>query len=202
MKLYEISDQFSELFDQLESYDSWEPQKNSSGDYIDDEGELIAHPSQYISDMRKSLKEAWFESLSLLEEDFDEKAVNISLYIKSLEAEAEAIKHEKQKLEARQKAKERRAQSLREYLIESMKKVKRTKIDQPRASVALKQNPESTEIKCEKEFIEWAQTHDHDDLLRYGTPEIRKSAVKAAIKSGEEMPPYVKIVRTTSVIIK
>jgi len=202
MKLYEISDLFSELFDQLESYDTWEPQKNGDGDYIDEEGELIAHPSQYISDMRKELKEAWFESLTLLEEDFDEKAVNISLYIKSLEAEAEAIKHEKQKLEARQKAKERRAQSLREYLIESMKKVKRKKIDQPRVSVSLKQNPESTEIKCEKEFIEWAQSHDHDDFLRYSTPEIRKTAVKAALKSGAELPSYVKLVRTMSIIIK
>ena len=204
MKLYEISDIFAQLFDELESYDTWEPQKNDYGEYIDEHGELIAHPSQYISDTRKALKEAWFESLSLLEEDFDDKAVNIAMYIKSLEAEAEAMKREKQNLEVRQKAKERRAASLREYLIESMKKIQKKKIDQPRASISLQQNPESVDISemYEKTFVAWAQSHDHDDLLSYKSPTIAKTAVKQAIKDGAQLPPYVKIVRTMRVIIK
>ena len=56
------------------------------------------------------------EALDELQMARDAKIENVGLYIKKLEAEAEAIKKECDSLRDRQKRKERRAESLRNYL--------------------------------------------------------------------------------------
>ena len=202
MNLYELSNDFSELFDQFEQIEAYEPEKDENGAYIDENGNVIENPKAFIEARKEELRQAWFDTLDGIEGMFDSKAENIAAYIKSLEAQAEDIKVEKLRLQARQSAKEKAAARMREYLIGSMQKIKRKKIDMPKARITLKTNPESADVGCEREFIKWAQSHNHDDLLRYGNPEVRKTAVKEAIKNGVELPTYVKLVRTTSAIIK
>ena len=75
------------------------------------------------------------------------------------------------------------------------------KVDQPIAKLTIRQNAESVEVADEKNFIEWAQSHDRDDLLRYSTPDINRTAIKDAIRSGAEIPGA-QLVRTKSLIIK
>lgn len=202
VRLYDLTDQWSDMFDRLEDYDTWEPEKNGDGEYIDEHGEVIKNASEYIKETREELKQAWFESLSAIEEMFEDKAVNIALYIKTLDAEAEAIKAEKMRLAARQSQKEKLAARLREYLIASMQQVKIKKIDSdPRTKISLKTNAPSVNVSDEKAFVKWAMT-EHDELLRYKDPEIDKIAVKKALNDGEELPVYVKLVSTVSAIIK
>ena len=202
MSLYDLTNDFTELFDQFEQIESYEPEKDENGAYIDENGETIENPKAFIESRKTELRKAWFDTLDGIEELFEDKAENIAAYIKNLEAQAEDIKAEKLRLQARQSAKEKAAARMRLYLVESMKKINRKKIDKPKACITLKTNPESADVGDEKAFIKWAQTHDHDDLLNYGTPKVAKTAVKQAIKDGAELPPYVKIVRTTSAIIK
>lgn len=202
VRLYDLTDQWSDMFDRLEDYDTWEPEKNDDGEYIDEHGEVIKNASEYIKETREDLKQAWFESLSAIEEMFEDKAVNIALYIKTLDAEAEAIKAEKMRLAARQSQKEKLAARLREYLVSSMQQVKIKKIDSdPRTKISLKTNAPSVNISDEKAFVKWAMA-EHDELLRYKDPEINKIAVKKALNDGEELPVYVKLVSTVSAIIK
>lgn len=202
MRLYDLTNQWSDMFDRLEDYDTWEPERNNDGEYIDEHGEVIKNASDYIKETREDLKLAWFETLSAIEEMFEEKAVNIALYVKTLDAEAEAIKAEKMRLAARQSQKEKLAARLREYLIASMQQVKIKKIDSdPRTKISLKTNPPSVNISDEKAFVKWAMT-EHDELLRYKAPEIDKTAVKKALNDGEKLPVYVKLVSTVSAIIK
>ena len=75
------------------------------------------------------------------------------------------------------------------------------KVDQPIAKLTIRQNAESVEVSDEKNFVEWAQSHDRDDLLRYSMPDVNKTAIKDALRSGAEIPGA-QLVRTKSLIIK
>ena len=174
MRLYDITSNYPELFDTFDDAD----------DLTDDQ------------------IEAYFDTLEAIEGDFEIKAENIACFIKELNGEVDALKAEKSALSARRKAKENIITRLKAMLIESMIAINKRKIDRPRAKLSLRQNPESADVGDEKEFIRWAQSHNHDDLLSYKAPTVAKTAVKQAIKDGAQLPPYVKIVRTTSVIIK
>ena len=59
----------------------------------------------------------------------------------------------------------------------------------------------SVKIDNEKAFVEWAQKNDHDNLLKYSQPEIRKTEVKNLINSGETVPGA-SLIRTQSLIVK
>ena len=39
-----------------------------------------------------------------------------------------------------------------------------------------------------EDFVEWALKNDRDDLLTFGKPTVNKTAVKAALLEGEEIP--------------
>lgn len=174
MKLYDITQSYRELFDAFDTAD----------DLTDEE------------------IEAYFDTLEAIEGDFEIKAENIACFIKELTAESEMLKAEMASLRARKQVKDNLIKRLKTMLIDGMSAIDKRKIDRPRAKLSLKQNPESADVGDEKEFIIWAQTHDRDDLLSYGKPTVAKTAVMQAIKDGTELPPYVKIVKTMSVIIK
>lgn len=202
VRLYDLTDQWSDMFDRLEDYDTWEPEKNDDGEYIDEHGEVIKNASEYIKETREDLKQAWFESLSAIKEMFEDKAVNIALHIKTLDAEVEAIKAEKMRLAARQSQKEKLAARLREYLVSSMQQVKLKRINSdPRVTISFRVNPPSVSIGDEKAFVEWA-AKNHDELLKYKDPEIDKTAVKKALKEELDLPSDVQLVSTVSIIIK
>lgn len=174
MRLYDITSDYRALFDAF-----------------DDADELSDEEVQ-----------AYFDTLEAIEGDFEVKAKNIACFIKELSGDVDTLREEEAALSVRRKAKENLIKRLKAMLVENMTAINKRKIDRPRAKLSLKQNAESAYIGDERGFIKWAQSHDRDDLLSYGTPKIGKTAVKDALKDGQELPPYVKIVRTTSVIIK
>lgn len=176
MRLYDITSDYRTLFD------AFDDAENLSDEQV----------------------QAYFDTLKAIEGDFEIKAENIACFIKELNGEIETLSAEESALNARRKVKENLRTRLKTMLIDNMTAINKKKIDRPRAKLSLKQNPESVDIgePYEKTFIAWAQSHNHDDLLSYKAPTIAKTAVKQAIKDGAELPPYVKIVRTTSVIIK
>ena len=47
---------------------------------------------------------------------------------------------------------------------------------------------ESVEIEDEERVITYAQKNGRDDLLSYKAPTVNKSAIKAVIKTGKEIP--------------
>lgn len=197
MKLYEITGNFSDLYDSFIDIDAWEPDTDEDGRPIDENGDIIENVTAY----KEAMFEAWFDTLEGIEELFEDKAVNIAIYIKNLRSDAEQLKAEKLKLEKRQSAKNKLADRLEKYLFDSMQKVKRTQIDRPQAKIRLKQNPESTVIENEQEFIKWAECNDRDDLLKYEQPSVKKTVVKALLKKKEEIP-FAHLERKTVLEIK
>lgn len=199
MRLYELTSMFNELFDTFESIDEWEPEQNEQGLYVDENGDTRTVPEEYIESVRNDLREAWFANLTCIEEDFDDKAVQLALYVKSLNAEAEAIKAEKLALEQRQRSKVRRAERITEYIKTNMQAIGREYIEDRRVKISLKLNPVSVALSNEKEFIEYLKQNE-PSLLRTKY-EVDKTAVKNALKSGEDLPGAA-LVRIETVKIK
>lgn len=162
MKLYELTNDFAQLFDRF-----------------DEISKLDGDAEEY--------KQAWFDTLSGIEEEFEVKAENIGAYIKELTAAAKYLKAEEEALSKRRKAKEKQAEWLKKYLLESMQAIGRTKIDRPMAVLSIRTNPESVRFDDENAFITLCQRNGSDDYLRYKAPEINRSAVKEALQHGEKV---------------
>ena len=162
MKLYEIAGQFAELFDQ---YD-----------------ELI----EDNSDNAEEIEQAWFDTLTAVEGEFEVKAESVAQYVKELTARAEAIKAEEQKLATRRKAYENRVSSMKDYLKGCMQSMSLNKVETAKARISIRNNAPSLKIDDEAKFIVMLQGSGRDDLLKYTSPEIKKNDIKTLMKNGEE----------------
>lgn len=193
--LYEMSHDFEiELiaFDQLLNPD-WD--KTPDGDYITEDGEIIT-AEEYAA-----MVENRFAELDGMEQDVQAKTLNVAAYIANTLADIETMKRRENTLKARRKAKENTVQALKRYVQNCMDAANLKKIDSPELCISIRNNAESVEISDDKKFIDWALDNNRDDLLKYADPEIRKSAVKPLLQSGEQIP-YATLTRTQSVIIK
>lgn len=159
-RLYDIADQFKELFDR---YD----------DMIDTE------------EAAEDIEQAWFDTLEGIEGEFECKAESVAQYIKELNAEAEAIKAEEKKLSARRKAKENAAIRMKDYLKSCMETMNLKKVETAKAKISIRNNAPTLKIDNEAEFIMALEATGRHDLLKYSAPEIKKTDIKNLIKSGE-----------------
>lgn len=184
MKLYELTEIFSDLFSQYDAISEWEPDTNADGMPIDNDGNIIANVDAY----KNKMLTAWFDTLTGIEGEFDEKAESIAVYHKQLLAEAKMLKAEKAAIAKRQSQKEKQAENLKAYLLNSMQALGRKRIDMPKAVISVKNNAPSLVVDDEISFIEWAEEHNLDHLLKYSMPEVKKNDVKALCKKDEEIP--------------
>ena len=196
MKLYELSANFADLFARFDEINSYTPATDANGNYISDDGEGIID----LEALRESYRQAWFDTLTAIEGEFDTKAENIAVYIKNMTAEVKALKAEEDALRLRRKAFEKSVERMKAYLLGSMHAVGRLKIDMPRARLNIRKNAESLVVENDAAFIEWAQAHN-DSLLKYSLPEIRKTDAKKLVQAGERLP-FVHLTRTESLTIK
>lgn len=194
--LYEMTRDFEGLFEQYEAISDVEFASDGNGGYIDDDGNPV-DPAAACEEM----VQAWFDTLDGMEQEIQNKAEAVAIYIKSITAEAEIIKAEESRLRSRRQSKEKAAERMKKYLMDCMTAAKLKKIDMPRAAISIRNNAEAVEITDESGFIAWAQANDRDDLLKYSAPEIRKTFVKQDLKAEKDIP-YAKLTRSQSVIIK
>lgn len=122
------------------------------------------------------------------------KIEQLLCFYKNVVALAKSIKEEEEHLKARRQAEENKAESLKNYIQYALagEKFKTAKV-----AVSYR-NTKSVEVS--ENFLEWAQQHDRDDLLTFKEPTVSKTAVKAAIEAGENIPAQ--IVENTSMSIK
>lgn len=178
--LYELSENYTQLFDRFDSINDYEFEKDERGRCVDDDG-MVIDPEA----VKTEWLEAWFDTLSGIEEEFDIKAENVAVYIKHLISDVKDMKEERSKLSERIKAKERKAEQLKKYLLDNMRLIGVNKIDRPRACLTVRKNAASLVVDDEDKFISMLQHIGRDDLLRYAKPEIRKADIKNLMKLGE-----------------
>lgn len=150
MKLYEINEEIVKAFDEA----------------IDPEtGELI--------------DEVAFDRITKLQEEFEEKVENLALYVKDLKAQAVALKAEKDSFAKRQKAAERRAESIENYLQMVLNGQKRT---YTRAAISYRKS-EAVVIEDEDEFLQFYKGREFvkEKIER----SVDKPTVKGLLKQGE-----------------
>lgn len=124
------------------------------------------------------------ERLDALQMERKTKLENVALWVKNLEADAVAFKAEKQAFEAREKAALNKAKGLKEWLGKALQGAKFTT---EKCAVSFRKS-EAVEIADEGVFAVWASETGHNDLLTFKAPTVNKTAVKAALKSGLEIP--------------
>lgn len=195
--LYDLTGDFKKLYDMFEEIDNFEPDRDENGNPADSDGTIIND----VAELKEKMLAAWFDTLDGIEEAFDDKAVNIAVIVKSLRSEAEQLKAEKLRLAKRQLQKEKAAERLEQYLLNSMQAIGREKIDKPQAVIRVKKNPESTVVDNEGSFIEWAETNGYTDLLKYKDPDIKIKEVKDLLKRNVKLP-FVHLERKTKIDIK
>ena len=134
------------------------------------------------------------EQLDKLQMERDAKIENVACWIKDLNAEAEAIKEEKQALAERQKAAENKAESLKNWLAYALQG---EKFKTPKCAISFRKG-ESVEVTDDglNNLMK-----EHDELLTYKTPTPNKTAIKQAIKDGLNVEG-VQLVQNISTIIK
>lgn len=180
MKIYELTEMYSDLFNQFDAINEYEPDTDADGQPIDDNGDIIEDVEAY----KEKMLTAWFDTLEGIEGEFDEKAENIAIYIKQLKAEANILKFEKSAIAKRQSQKEQEVKKLTAYLLNAMKAIGKNKVDMPHAVVSIRNNAPSLVIDDEISFVKWAEENNLDNLLNYSMPEVKKNDVKGLCKKG------------------
>lgn len=146
----------------------------------------IADGAEFDEETGEIFDEQAIEALQIARED---KLEGIACLIKEHKAMAEALKEEKNKLYARQKAEENRVESLKRYLANCMADGEKFKT--ARAQISWRKS-QSVEVQDESILPE--------DYLKVVT-EPNKTAIKLAIERGEEVPGAT-IVEKTNIQIK
>ncbi|SHN77516.1 siphovirus Gp157 family protein [Desulfitobacterium chlororespirans] len=121
-------------------------------------------------------------ALSAIEDEIEIKAVNIANLIKSIDAEAQIIKAEEERLKKRREARENTVVRVKTYLQEELLKVSVDKVKTATRTIWIQSNPPSCEVVDEKLIPLDYKTH---------VPESYAPRVKdiiAAWKEGKEVP--------------
>ena len=139
--------------------------------------------------------ESFEAAITALEGDFTAKAVNVACLIREWEAESAAIGQVIAAQLQRAKSIDSKARRLRDYLLTQMEVSSLPAIADPRIQVKVRKNPASVQIS-EVEAI--PSLYCRVVPARY---EPDKSAIKEAIKSGEEVPGAT-LIQTTRLDIK
>ena len=123
------------------------------------------------------------DTLESLQGDMETKVVNVSKFIKNLEASAEAMIHAEAQIKSRRQAIENRVERIKHYLKFHMERTGMTKIDSPWFKVAIRTNPPSVVIDAAPaipcEFYVYPEAP---------APYPDKKAIAKAIKDGQEVP--------------
>lgn len=126
--------------------------------------------------------------------DFDNKVIAIASLIRNIDANVAAIKEAEANMIARHKAMERKADWLREYVVENMNAIGKTNVDCPLFEVKVRVNQPSVVIDDEA-----AIPAKYINQKIVVSPD--KKALKQAIEAGEDIKG-VSLVRSNTLSIK
>lgn len=150
----------------------------------------ISNAYQMLLEMEE-LEEGYLESL---QEQAEEKLSNIGVVVKTLIAEADAIKAEEKKLSDRRKSIENKAESLKRYAFESMQKLDLNKVSTPVCVLSIVKNPPKLVIK-DQEAIDSMFKSERIVI------DIDNAAIKETLKNGEILE-WAELVQDSSLRIK
>ncbi|MCT3075314.1 siphovirus Gp157 family protein [Leuconostoc citreum] len=148
---------------------------------------------QKVYNMEEIDEEAWFDTLSSIDEAIEDKGNNIAKLVRSLESDAEAYKAEAEHFTAKRKVTENKITRLKEYLKGSMELLDKPKFKTELFSFGIQNNPASVEIddpgRLKEEYPVIAGAEYQEKVYR-GFKEAlseEKKHLKNRLKAGEEI---------------
>lgn len=137
--------------------------------------ELARLMSEAVDEETGEINEDAIAQIEEMQMAWDEKVENIGCFIKNLKSDAEQLKAEKMNLAKRQQVTENKAERLAKYLTDMLNGQTYTS---PRVDIKYRK---SVQVKCDD------LSKVPKDYLRFKDPELDKTAVKEALKSGKEV---------------
>lgn len=123
------------------------------------------------------------DTLESISGDLETKAVNVAKFARNLEVSAEQIKAAEKVMADRRKSLEKRAESLRAYLLHCMQATEIQRIECPYFALTIKKNPPAVVIEDEAQIpAEFMRQPDPPPLA------ADKKAIGEALKAGREVP--------------
>ena len=138
------------------------------------------------------------EKLDALQMEREKKLEGVALWVKDLKAEAEAVKAEADKLNARKKALDNKIESIKTWLLYALNG---EKLKTARCSVY---QTHSTRLAVADEagLVKFLQTlKEPERFLKFQEPELRKEEIKKALKEDYDIPGAA-LEETEGVVIK
>ena len=123
--------------------------------------------------------EALCELLGEIEGRFEDKALNVTGYMRSVEAEAEAYKAEEDRLKETRQRLEKRAENLKKYLTIEMRRCGFDELAIGTSKLKFVKTPWSVEIEPTADIP--------NEYLRFKDPEPDKVLLKKALESGKQI---------------
>ncbi len=138
------------------------------------------------------------EKLTALQMEREQKLEGVALWVKDLRAEAEAVKAEADKLNARKKALDNKMDSTKTWLAAALNG---EKLKTARCNV-YQTHSQKLAVADEGELISFLQTLENPErFLRFKEPELRRDEIKKALKDDYEIPGA-HLEESESVVIK
>ena len=123
------------------------------------------------------------DTLDSISGELEQKSVAVAMFARNLEATAEQIKQAEAAMATRRKALENRADSLKRYLLGAMQTTGITKVECPYFKLSVRDNPPAVDV--------FDATQVPAEFMVTPPPPPAapdKSAIKAAIKAGQDVP--------------
>jgi outer membrane murein-binding lipoprotein Lpp len=133
------------------------------------------------------IPEGWGEFLDAVQLDRDHKVLSVACYIKELDAEAAALKSERDRLAERQRATEAKAERIREYLSAHVQPGE--KLSDARAVISWRKS-DSVDVQVDAGMLPTQYVREIPARV-----EPDKVALKAALKAGEAVPGCVLVTK-------
>ena len=138
------------------------------------------------------------EKLDALQMEREKTLEGVALWVKDLTAEAEAVKAEADKLNARKKSLDNKITGIKQWLLFAMGG---EKLKTPRCNV-YQTHSQKLAVPDEAKLIEFLKTLEKPErFLKFKEPELRKDEIKKALKADYEIPGAA-LETTESVVIK
>ena len=136
------------------------------------------------------------DTLESIDAEIEDKVDGCAKVMKQLDAECEAIDKELERLTARKKAMANNSDRIKKRVEEIMILTERPKIKTTLFTFSIQKNPAS--VKLETEDISMFPAR----FLKMHEPTIDKTAIKEALKAGEELPGIAHLEQTEGLRIR
>lgn len=147
--------------------------------------ELVQYQNQLatLADSGEVPPEQIADTLESLEGDIREKSVQVAAFTKNLDATADAVREAAKKMLERADRIEKRAESIRQYLLFNMQAAGISKVECPWFTLTVRKNPPAVVIDDEEQL-------PREYIVQPPPPSPRpdKDAIKRALREGQAVP--------------